>query len=389
MNKPERPLVAIGPARPKRIWLALAVVTLTSAIVFAAIFAFPIFAYMKTGFPQQPPAAVTTIAAHYEDWIPDLRVVGSLKPVRGADLSVEVPGIVDEVNFDSGGDVQAGARILHLRDGDIAAKLHTLEAARDLAQVNYNRDKAQLERQLISQAQFDTTSSTLASSQAQVAEQAAILAKYTLLAPFAGHLGIRTINTGQYISSGTPVVTLQALDPIFFDFYLPQQQLAQVKIGQTVSIMVDAYPGTGFSGKITTIDPKVDPATRNVAIRATVPNPQRKLLPGMYATAQIATGARARYVTLPQTAITFNPYGNMVFLVQETTDKTGKKILLAKQTVVTTGATRGDQIAIMSGLKDGDIVVTTGQLKLLNDSPVTVNNTIQPTNDPDPHPVER
>jgi membrane fusion protein (multidrug efflux system) len=152
---------------------------------------------------------------------------------------------------------------------------------------------------------------------------------------------------------------------------------------------VDAYPGTSFTGKITTIDPKVDPATRNVAIRATLPNPQRKLLPGMYATAQIATGAAARYITLPQTAITFNPYGNMVFVVQENTDKTGKKSLAAKQTVVTTGPTRGDQIAITNGLKEGDIVVTTGQLKLLNDSPVTINNTIQPTNDPDPHPVER
>ncbi len=389
MNKPERPLVASRPARPKRLWLALTVVTLTAVIVFAAIFAFPILAYMKTGFPQQPPATVTTIAAQYENWIPDLRVVGSLKPVRGADLSVEVPGIVDEVNFDSGGDVEAGARVLHLRDGDIAAKLHTLEAARDLAQVTFNRDKAQLERQLISQAQFDASSSTLASTQAQVAEQAAILEKYTLRAPFAGHLGVRTINAGQYISPGTSVVTLQALDPIFFDFSLPQQQLGQVKVGQTVSILVDAYPGTSFTGKITTIDPKVDPATRNVAIRATFPNPQRKLLPGMYATAQIATGAAARYITLPQTAITFNPYGNMVFVVQDSTDKTGKKSLAAKQTVVTTGPTRGDQIAITSGLKEGDVVVTTGQLKLLNDSPVSINNTIQPTNDPDPHPVER
>jgi membrane fusion protein, multidrug efflux system len=389
MNKPERPLVAGYPARRKRLWLPLLLVTVISVAVFAAIFAFPILAYMKTGFPQQPPASVATITAHYQDWFPEIRVVGSLKPVRGADLSVEVPGIVDAVNFDSGGEVAAGTNILHLRDADIAAKLHTLEAARDLAQVNYNRDKAQLERQLISQAQFDTTSSNLASAQAQVAEQAAILQKYTLRAPFAGHLGVRTINAGQYLAPGTAVVTLQALDPIFFDFAVPQQQLDQIKVGQNLSISVDAYPGVQFAGKITTIDPKVDTATRNVAVRATLPNAQRKLLPGMYATAQIATGVATRYITLPQTAITFNPYGNMVFVVQDGTDKTGKKILTAKQSVISTGATRGDQIAVTNGLKDGDVVVTAGQLKLLNDSPVTVNNTIQPANDPNPHPVER
>src|SRR5690242_10445716 len=315
MNKPERPPAAstsFSPVRRRRLWLWLTVVGSTSILVFAAIFAFPILAYMKTGFPQQPPTTVATITARYENWYPQIRVVGSLKPVRGADLSVEVPGIVDQVRFDSGGDVEAGAPILHMRDGDIAAKLHTLQAAQNLAQANYDRDKAQYDRNLISHAQFDTTSATLASAQAQVAEQQAILDKYTLRAPFAGHLGVRTINAGQYLAPGTPVVTLQALDPIFLDFYLPQQQLDQIKVGQELAVSVDAYPTTKFTGKITTIDPKVDPATRNVAIRATLPNPQRKLLPGMYATATIGTGTPQRYITLPQTAITFNPFGNMV-----------------------------------------------------------------------------
>jgi membrane fusion protein (multidrug efflux system) len=296
---------------------------------------------------------------------------------------------VDQVRFDSGGDVEAGAPILHMRDGDIAAKLHTLQAAQNLAQANYDRDKAQYDRNLISHAQFDTTSATLAAAQAQVAEQQAILEKYTLRAPFAGHVGVRTINAGQYLAPGTPVVTLQALDPIFLDFFLPQQQLNQIKVGQELAVSVDAYPATKFTGKITTIDPKVDPATRNVAIRATLPNPQRKLLPGMYATATIGTGTPQRYITLPQTAITFNPFGNMVFVVQNSTDKAGKKILAAKQIVVTTGETRGDQVAVTKGLNEGDVVVSAGQLKLLNDSPVLIDNTIMPTNDPNPHPVER
>lgn len=388
MNKLERMPATGHPVRRKRIWLALILVTLSSVIVFAALFAFPIFAYIKTGFPQQPPAAVTTVTARYQDWLPELRVVGTLKPVRGADLSVEVPGIVDEVNFDSGGDVQQGARVLHLRDGDIVAKLHTLQASLDLAQANYNRDKELVGYHIVSQAQFDTDAAALASAKTQVEEQQAILDKYTLKAPFAGHIGVRTINTGQYLAPGTSVVTLQALDPIFFDFLVPQQQLSELRAGQPISVRVDAYPGVSFDGKITTIDPKVDPATRNVTIRATLPNPQRKLLPGMYATAQISTGQSARYITVPQTAITFNPYGNMVFLVEDEM-KDGKMVKVAKQSVVTTGDARGDQIAVISGLKEGDVVVTTGQLKLLNDMPVNINNAVQPADDPNPHPVER
>jgi membrane fusion protein (multidrug efflux system) len=184
------------------------------------------------------------------------------------------------------------------------------------------------------------------------------------------------------------VVTLQALDPIFIDFSIPQQQLDQIRVGQPLIVKVDAYPMRMFSGKITTIDPKIDPATRNVAVRATLPNADRKLLPGMFATAVISTGKAQRFITLPQTAITFNPYGNMVYVVQEGTDPTGKKGLIARQTVVTTGGTRGDQIAVVSGLKEGDVVVSAGQTKLQNGAPLIVNNTITPKSDPNPQPHE-
>jgi len=293
------------------------------------------------------------------------------------------------VNFDSGGDVKAGAQIIKLRDTDDLAKLHTLEASRDLWQANYNRDQAQLQRQLISQAQFDITNSNLKQLLAQIAEQQAIVAKKTLRAPFDGHLGIRAINAGQYISPGTVVVTLQALDPIFIDFFVPQQQLALLRIGQNIAIKVDAFPSTNFTGRISTIDPKVDPATRNVAVRATVPNRDRKLLPGMYATAQIATGQPQKYITLPQTAISFNPYGNMVYVVKPGKDKAGKDALIATQTVVTTGATRGDQIAILSGLMPGDEIVTAGQMKLQSGVPVQKNNAITLSNEPNPQPHEQ
>jgi membrane fusion protein (multidrug efflux system) len=281
MNRPERPdlLVEQRPPRRKRLWLWLIVVSVLAIALFVAILAFPFVAFMAKPFPAPPPASVATATARFEDWQPQLQVVGSLKPVRGADLSVEVSGIVDEVDFDSGGDIAAGAQIIRLRDADDIAKLHTLEAARDLAQTNYNRDQTQLQRQLISQAQFDVTAANLQSLQAQVAEQQAIVAKKTLRAPFAGHLGIRAVNAGQFLNPGTVVVTLQALDPIYLDFFLPQQQLDQIKIGQAVTTRVDAYPNQTFTGKISTIDPKVDPATRNVAVRTSLPNPTRKLLP--------------------------------------------------------------------------------------------------------------
>jgi len=391
MNKPERPELLIEERRPRRrrLWLWIAVVVMTSALLFAAIFAFPIAAFMSKGFPTPPPAAVATTLAQYEQWQPQIQVVGSFKAVRGADLSVEVPGIVAEVSFDSGGDVKAGAQIIKLIDTDDVAKLHTLEASRELWQANFNRDQAQLQRQLISQAQFDITVSNLKSLEAQIAEQEAIVAKKTLRAPFDGHLGIRTVNAGQYIAPGTSVVTLQALDPIFIDFFVPQQQLDQIRVGQSINVKVDAFPKETFSGRITTIDPKVDPATRNVAVRATMPNQSRRLLPGMYATALISTGRTQRYITLPQTAITFNPYGNMVYLLKPGKDKNGKDALIATQTVVTTGDTRGDQIAVLSGLNPGDEVVTAGQMKLQSGAAVTKNNVITPSNEPNPQPHEQ
>jgi membrane fusion protein (multidrug efflux system) len=391
MNRyePQSLLTEERPPKRRRLWLWMVFVSVAAILVIGAIFAFPIAAFMTKGFPAPPPATVTTSIAKFEEWQPQIQLVGSLKPFRGADLSVEVAGIIAEVNFDSGGDVAAGAQILRLIDADDVAKLHTLEASRDLAESNFRRDQAQLARQLISQAQFDVTAANLKSAQAQVAEQQAVVQKKTLRSPFAGHLGIRVVNAGQYISPGTVAVTLQALDPIFFDFFLPQQTLEQIKVAQPIDVKVDTYPQATFAGKITTIDPKVDPATRNVAVRATLPNPEHKLLPGMFANATIVTGKRERYITLPQTAVTFNPYGNTVYLVQQKTGPDGKENLVAQQAVVTTGSTRGDQIAILMGVKEGDQIVTSGQTKLQNGSTISVNNAIQPSNDPNPHPVER
>ena len=331
-----------------------------------------------------PPQTVSTVTAEMQDWQPHMQAVGSLRAVNGADLSLEVSGIVGELHFNSGDDVSAGTVLLRLRADDDAAKLQALQATADLAQITYDRDVKQWKAQAISQATVDNDTFNLKNARAQVEQQKAMVDKKVLRAPFAGHLGIRAVDVGQYLNAGTTVVTLQALDPIYADFFLPQQALDQVKIGQAITAHVDTYPGHPFSGKITAINPQVDASSRNVQVRATLGNSDRKLVPGMFATIDIDVGTVQRHITLPQTAIAYNPYGSTVYLVEQ-----NGAAHAAKQTFVTTGATRGDQVAVLSGVKEGDIVVTAGQMKLHNGSPVTINNSVQPTSDASPTPTDR
>jgi membrane fusion protein (multidrug efflux system) len=186
-------------------------------------------------------------------------------------------------------------------------------------------------------------------------------------------------------------VTLQALDPVFVDFFVPQQSMDQIRLGQTVTVKIDAFKDQSFTGEISAVNPKVDPSSRNVQIRATLGNADHKLIPGMYATVDIATGAPKNYVTLPQTAITYNPYGDTVYIVDRKTDGAdGKPQLFARQNFVTTGPTRGDQVAVLKGINDGDEVVTAGQLKLRNGSPILIDNSITPSADAAPNvPLDR
>jgi membrane fusion protein (multidrug efflux system) len=290
---------------------------------------------------------------------------------------------VDQIDFNSGDDVAAGTVLLRLRSDDDEAKLQALQATADLAQVTYDRDVKQWKAQAISQATVDSDTFNLKNARAQVEQQKAMLDKKVLRAPFAGHLGIRAVDVGQYLNAGTTVVTLQALDPIYADFFLPQQALDQVKIGQAISAKVDTYPDQHFAGKITAINPQVDTSSRNVQVRATLGNANRRLLPGMYATVDIDIGSPQRHITLPQTAIAYNPYGSTVFLVEQEGSARS-----AQQTFVMTGAKRGDQVAVLSGVKEGDVVVTAGQMKLRNGSPVMIDNKVQPTSDAAPTPAD-
>jgi membrane fusion protein (multidrug efflux system) len=364
-------------------------------IVLAGIFGFQALkAVMIKKFMSalsNPPQTVSTAKAVTSAWQPNIEAIGSLRAVNGADLSLEVSGVVDSISFNSGDDVAQGALLLKLRSDDDAAKLESLQATAELNQITYDRDQKQFKLQAVSQATLDTDDANLKNAKAQVAQQQAILDKKTLRAPFAGHLGIRAVDLGQYLGAGTVIVTLQALDPVFVDFFVPQQSMDQIRLGQTVTVKIDAFKDQSFTGKITAVNPRVDASSRNVQIRATLGNADHKLIPGMYATIDIATGAPKNYVTLPQTAITYNPYGDTVYIVDRKTDGTdGKPQLFARQNFVTTGPTRGDQVAVLKGINDGDEVVTAGQLKLHNGSPILIDNSIMPSADAAPNvPLDR
>ncbi len=331
---------------------------------------------------QEPPATVSTIVARPSEWQNTLQAVGSLRAARGADLAAEVPGIVDWIGFDSGADVAAGTVLLRLRPNDDAAKLAELQAAADLAQSNLARDTKQYRAQAVSQATIDADDSHLRAARAQVAEQQALMAEKTVRAPFAGRLGLRQVDLGQYLPAGTMVVTLQALDPVFVDFYVPQQALAGLRIGGKADVHVDAYPNRHFTGTIAAISPKLDTVSRMAQVRATVANPDRVLLPGMFANVELPTGEVHNYLTLPQSALVYNPYGSTVYIVSP------GKPATARSAVVQTGPMRGDQVAILAGLHEGDVVVTSGQIKLHPGSTVVVDNTIQPSNQASPNPAE-
>jgi membrane fusion protein (multidrug efflux system) len=362
-------------------------------LVFGGIFGFQAFkAHMIRKFMAAqglPPQTVSTTKAAYAEWQPRFDAVGTLRAVRGADLAPEIAGIVTAIHFKSGDEVKAGAPLVDLNAAQEIAQLQALEAAAQLAGVNYARDSEQLKVKAVSQAVVDTDAANLKSARAQVADQQALIDKKRIRAPFAGRLGIRAIDLGQYVSPGTKLVTLQALDPILVDFSVPQSLLGRIAAGQDVSAKSDAFPGLRFDGKVLAIDAKVDPATRNVTVRASLHNPQHRLLPGMFATVEVHTGAAQRFLTLPQTAISYNPYGDTVYVVEEKgKGPEGKPRLVAQQRFVTTGATRGDQVAVLSGIKEGDTVVTAGQIKLRNGSPVVINNALQPLNNPAPHPKD-
>jgi membrane fusion protein, multidrug efflux system len=366
----------------------MAIMLVLVAAAFAAIFGFEAFKARMIDKAiaglRNPPQTVSTITAATQPWQKRLEAVGSTRAEKGANLSSQVSGIVKAIHFQSGAEVEKGTLLVELEAADDIAHLQALKAAEALAQLNYDRSSHLLKTDVVSQQTADTDLATLKSDQAQVAQQQALVGYKSIAAPFSGRLGIRQVDLGEYIAPGTSIVTLQQLDPIFVDFYLPQQALAEIKVGQAVTAEVDTYPELKFAGKILAINPLVNTASRNVQVRATFGNPDEKLLPGMFVTVDIQVGAPQHYVTLPKTAIYYNSYGDIAYVVKEEGGKGGEKQYVAQQVFVKTGETRGDQVAVLSGIEPGDVVVSAGQNKLHNGSPVRIDNKIKVPFSPNP-----
>ncbi|MDH2404982.1 efflux RND transporter periplasmic adaptor subunit [Bradyrhizobium sp. SSUT18] len=335
-----------------------------------------------------PPQTVSTTTAQSSDWQSTLTAIGTFRAVNGADLSLQQPGIVDSIHFESGKEVAAGDVLLDLRKEDDVAKLQSLQATADGYGITLRRDQGQLKINAVSQATVDSDAVNERNALALVAQQRALVDQKTLRAPFAGRLGVRQVDVGQYLTAGTTIVTLQALDRLFVDFTLPQQAIDQVTVGQQVLARVDAFPDRSFKGTVQAFNSKVDQTSRNVQVRALFDNADRKLLPGMFARIDLRVGRPTSYLTLPQTAIVYNTYGESVFLAVKS-DAPGKEGLVARQTFIKTGATRGDQVAVVSGLDQNATVVTAGQIKLRNGTLLKVDNSVTLPNDPNPSPVDQ
>lgn len=377
-------------ARPRTMIKPLLILLIAVAVIMGGIFGWQRFIGKMTSKSMSgmatAPQTVSTTAAASSTWQSRTQALGTVRAVRGADLAAQASGVVDKIHIESGTEVPAGAVLLTLKPNDDPAKLAQLQAQAELAAITLMRDQEQLAAQAISQATVDADVSNLKSARAQVVAQQALMEEKTVRAPFAGTLGIRQVDQGQYLAAGTTVVTLQALDPIFVDFYVPQQALSHLKAEQVVNATVDAYPGASFTGKITSINSKVDTSSRNIQARASFANPERRLVPGMYATVQIDNGDATSQITLPQSAITYNPYGDTVYVLQRNGADKDHQSLTVQQRFVKLGLTRGDQVAVISGVAAGEEVVTAGQMKLHNGAPVVINNKVVPSNDPNPTP---
>jgi membrane fusion protein, multidrug efflux system len=335
---------------------------------------------------QPPPEAVTTITAIEEQWPETLSAIGSVAAVQGVTISADLPGTVDRIGFEAGQAVREGEVLALLDTRQEQAQLAAAEAQRDLARLNFARMQGLLGENVVSRAEFDRATADQRQSDARVGEIRATIERKTIRAPFSGILGIRRVNLGQYLSAGDALVTLQSLNPIYVNFGVPQQAMGQVRAGRAVRVTVGDLAGVELSGRITAIDSVVDESTRNVQAQATLANPGGRLRPGMFVQAEVIVGASNRIVSLPASAISYAPYGNSVFVVADLQDPGGRHYRGVRQQFVKIGPARGDQISILSGLKAGDEVVTSGVFKLRNGAAVLVNNKVRPANSPAPRP---
>ena len=338
---------------------------------------------------QPPPEAVTTIVTEEQKWPAVLSAIGTVTAVQGVTVSADLPGIVDRIEFDSGRAVQRGDILVQLDTKQEQAQLAGAEAQLQLARVNFERMQGLVEQDAVSRAEFDAASAAHKQAEARIREIRATIDRKTIRAPFSGVLGIRQVNLGQYLSGGDPVVPLQSLNPVYVNFGVPQQDAAEMRPGRHVRVTVGELGDSEFTGRITALDSVVDETTRNVQVQATLANPRGQLRPGMFVQTQVTLGASRPVVALPASAINYAPYGDSVFVVSELKNPQGQPYRGVRQQVVKLGAGRGDQIAVLSGLKAGEEVVTSGVFKLRNGAAVQVNNTVQPGNNASPEPEDK
>ncbi|HEX6505159.1 MAG TPA: efflux RND transporter periplasmic adaptor subunit [Terriglobales bacterium] len=337
---------------------------------------------------QPPPEAVTTIVARQEQWSSGMNAIGSVEAVQGVTVAADLPGTVAKIYFDSGKSVHEGEVLVELDTRQERAQLASLEAQRDLAKVNYDRYQELSRQGVISRQDYDKASADQRQTDANVAEIKATIERKTIRAPFSGILGIRKVNLGAYLAAGAPIVSLQSLNPIYVNFGVPQQSAGQVQVGRSINVTREELAGTKFSGRVTALDSVIDETTRNIQVQATLPNPGGKLRPGMFVQVDLNLGASQAAITLPASAISYAPYGDSVFVVTDLKDPKGNSYRGVRQQFVKVGSGRGDQVAILSGLKPGEEVVSSGVFKLRNGAAVTVNNKIQPSNNPAPKPED-
>jgi membrane fusion protein (multidrug efflux system) len=383
--------------KKKPFWKYLVFFVVLLALFLAIVFGFGFVKFTqiqgfiklaKSGAFEPPPTAVTTDVAKESEWQPTLQSVGSVTAVNGVTISTDLAGIVRQIAFESGNKVRSGDLLVRLDTTQEEAQLHQAEAQRDFAAVTLKRDKDLVEKHAIAQSDYDNAEAAFRQSQASVDQFNALIARKTLRAPFDGVTGIRQVNLGQYLKEGDMVVTLQAFDPIYVNFSLPQQDLSKLAVGQPVALRVDAYEEQSFQGKITAINSLVDQATRNIQVQATFTNSDFRLRPGMFAKVSVIMSEKQNVVAIPATAIHYAPYGDSIFIVSEMKDPEGKEYKGVKEQFVKTGQSRGDMIAIISGLKAGDEVVTSGVFRLKSGAHVNVNNQIKPGSDLAPTPAD-
>jgi membrane fusion protein (multidrug efflux system) len=367
------------------------IVMLVVTAMFVAALGFVKFRQIQTAIAQgasfqPPPEAVTTIVTKQEEWPATLNAIGTVAAVQGVTVSADLPGTVERIAFDSGKWVREGEVLALLDTRQEQAQLAAAEAQRELARLNFERMQGLLNERVISRAEFDRATADQRQTDARVGEIRAGIERKTIRAPFSGMLGLRQVNLGQYLSAGDGLATLQSLNPIYVNFGVPQQSAAEMRVGRTVRVSADDLPGATLAGRVTALDSVVDPSTRNVQVQATFANPDGRLRPGMFVQTEIVLGRSRAIVSLPASAISYAPYGDSVYVVTELTDGKGQGYRGVRQQFVTVGSTRGDQIAVVSGVKAGDEVVTSGVFKLRNGAAVVVNNKVRPDNNPKPKP---